>query len=176
MKIVSTLLASLIAIGGAAIAPDAPRSVYDDVRADGIYEVGTMRTMPPEPWSMEDPADSLYREAREALNRGDYRLASDLFGRIQSRYPDSEYAADAMYWQAFALYRAGGTSDLRKAQKTLKAQKDKYPKAKTLGDAETLLVRIEGQLANMGGARSAERVTRGADSAARGSCSTNADD
>src|SRR5687767_9315922 len=172
MKIVSTLLASLIAIGGAAIAPDAPRSVYDDVRADGIYEVGTMRTVPPAPWSMEDPADSLYREAREALNRGDYRRAADLFGRIPSRYPQSEYAADAMYWQAFALYRAGGTSDLRKAQKTLKAQKDKYPKAKTRGDAETLEVRIAGQLAGTGDAASAGDVIERAGSAAKDSCNT----
>lgn len=175
MKIISSLIATALAIGGAVVAPGGART-HDEVRFDGTYEVGTMRTIPPAPWSVEDPADSLYREAREALNRGDYRRAADLFGRLQSRYPESEYAPDAMYWQAFALYRAGGTSDLRKAQKTLKAQKDKYPKAKTRGDAETLEVRIAGQLARSGDAGSAQDVIEGAGSAARDSCNTSDDD
>ena len=176
MKIVSTLLASLFAIGGAAIAPGGPRAAYDEVFLHGEYEVGNMRTVPPAPWNAADPADSLYRDAREALNRGDYRRAADLFGRLQSRYPESEYAADAMYWQAFALYRAGGTSDLRKAQRTLKAQKEKYPKAKTRGDAETLEVRIAGQLAGTGDATAAGAVIERAGSAAKDSCRTDDDD
>ena len=175
MKILSSLIATAIAIGGTVVAPDGAR-VASELFADGAYEVGTMRTVPPAPWSAEDPADSLYREAREALNRGDYRRAADLFGRIQSRYPESEYAADAMYWQAFALYRAGGSSDLRKAQKLLKEQKVKYPKAKTKGDAETLEVRIAGQLARSGDASAAEEVARGARSIARDTCRTDEDD
>ena len=180
LKLTHTLLASALALGGASIAPHSAndlQGLYDMYVPDApLAAERAPGIVPPLPWAAEDPADSLYRDAREALNRGDYRRAADLFGRIQSRYPQSEYAADALYWQAFALYRAGGTSDLRRAVGKLKAQKDKYPKAKTAGDAETLLVRIEGQLAQTGDASAAERVARGADSAARGGCSRNADD
>ncbi|HEV7836915.1 MAG TPA: hypothetical protein VGO75_02525, partial [Gemmatimonadaceae bacterium] len=31
---------------------------------------------PPAPWAKSDPADSLYRLAREALSRGDYKRAA----------------------------------------------------------------------------------------------------
>jgi TolA-binding protein len=64
------------------------------------------RPVAPAPWLRADPADSLYRAAREALNRRDFRSAATLFARIPARYPKSGYAADALYWQAFALYRA----------------------------------------------------------------------
>src|SRR3954466_9691434 len=58
----------------------------------------------PLPWLWKDPADSLYRAAREALNRREYRPAARLFGEIPNRFPRSGYAADALYWNAFALY------------------------------------------------------------------------
>jgi TolA-binding protein len=64
----------------------------------------------PAPWIRGDPADSLYRAAREALDRRDYRRAADLFGEISTKYSSSGYAADALYWRAFALYRLGSTS------------------------------------------------------------------
>ena len=50
---------------------------------------------PREPWAAQDPADSLYRQARWVLNRGEYRQAADLFQRITQRYPRSAYAGDA---------------------------------------------------------------------------------
>src|SRR2546423_1817554 len=70
---------------------------------------------PPESWAQTDPADSLYRLARTALNRGEYRRAADLFGQIGQKFPNSVYASDARYWRAFALYRIGGQDDLRVA-------------------------------------------------------------
>ncbi|HXE58582.1 MAG TPA: hypothetical protein VNK43_11330, partial [Gemmatimonadales bacterium] len=42
-------------------------------------------TTAPEPWATRDPADSLYRAAREALNRGSYRQAADLFRQLRER-------------------------------------------------------------------------------------------
>ena len=66
----------------------------------------------PLPWLWNDPADSLYRAARETLNRREYRQAATLFGEIPNRFPRSGYAADALYWKAFALYRLGGDRDL----------------------------------------------------------------
>jgi TolA-binding protein len=74
----------------------------------------------PRSWLRNDPADSIYRLARETLNRRDYRGAADLFAQIPARFPRSGYAGDALYWQAFALYRAGGERDLREALAALR--------------------------------------------------------
>ena len=82
----------------AALGMTGPRVVPDSLDPPG-----------PRGWLQHDPADSLYRRARETLNRRDYRAAADLFAQITARFPRSGYAADALYWQAFALYRAGGT-------------------------------------------------------------------
>ena len=43
-----------------------------------------------------DPADSLYRLARAALTDGDFRRAATLFQQVIDRYPDSEFAPDAL--------------------------------------------------------------------------------
>ena len=36
--------------------------------------------LPPAPWAKADPADSLYRLAREAMSRGDYKIADGPYG------------------------------------------------------------------------------------------------
>jgi HEAT repeat protein len=118
--------------------------------------------LPPAPWVADDPADSLYRVAREALNRNEYRQAAALFGQITDRYPGSAYAADALYWRAFALYRAGREDDLRAALASLDVQRTRFPRAGTRGDADALAVRIRGSLARGGDASSAEAVTTAA--------------
>ncbi len=87
----------------------------------------------PAPWAAEDPADSLYRAARDALNRNDYSRAADLFRKIRDTYPKSQYTPDAYYWEAFALYRRGGTSDLKTALSSLEQQEKKYPKRRHPG-------------------------------------------
>jgi HEAT repeat protein len=74
---------------------------------------------PRAPWASSDPADSLYRIARESLNSGDYRRAAQLFAQITKQYPTSQYSADASYWRAFALYRIGDTADLHTALQML---------------------------------------------------------
>jgi HEAT repeat protein len=116
----------------------------------------------PAPWLLADPADSLYRAARETLNRRDYRAAANLFAQIPVRYPRSGYAADALYWQAFALYRAGGDRDLRQALAALRLLRERYPKAATQGDAAALEPRIQGELARRGDSEAAEQVTAAA--------------
>lgn len=70
---------------------------------------------PRAPWASADPADSLYRLARQSLNAGDYRKAAQLFAQINRQYPTSQYRSDAIYWRAFALYRIGDTADLHEA-------------------------------------------------------------
>ena len=119
----------------------------------------SISTTAPAPWADDDPADSLYKAAREALNRNDYRQAAKLFDQITSRHPKSAYAGDAYYYRAFALYRAGGETNLRLASRALDEQHSHFPKAKTVDDASELRVRIRGELAKRGDAAAAEQVT-----------------
>jgi hypothetical protein len=103
----------------------------------------------PEPWAKADPADSLYRLAREAMSRGDYKRAAEIFHRIPERYPQSAYAGQALYYEAFSLYRSGGDDDLSSARDRLNQLQQKYP-AVAKSDAKTLLTRVCGELAKRG--------------------------
>jgi HEAT repeat protein len=122
---------------------------------------------PPAARLQGDPADSLYRAAREALDRRDYRGAAELFAQLPSRFPRSGYAADAYYWHAFSLYRVGGTTQLRTALRALDDQRARYPKAATKGDAQALARRIQGELARRGDPEAAAQVTEAAEAAGR---------
>ena len=133
--------------------------------ADSRIVSDTLDSNVPRAWLQSDPADSLYRRARETLNRRDYRAAAELFAQIPVRFPKSGYAADALYWQAFALYRAGGERDLRAAMATLQQQRKQFPKAATQGDAATLERRIQGELARRGDSEAAAAVAAAAESA-----------
>lgn len=120
----------------------------------GLVELGAV-------WSgTQDPADSLFRAARRALNRGEYRGAAELFHTLVQRHARSSYAADGLYWEAFALYRLGGTAELRTAQGRLQEQQRRYPEAGTRksGDASALAVRIDGELARRGDADASARI------------------
>jgi HEAT repeat protein len=120
----------------------------------------------PESWLQGDPGDSLYRLARASLNRGRYRDASRQFHDLRQRYPKSGYVPDAMYWEAFALYREGGSDRLRQAGAVLDEQQSHFPEAATAGDASTLAVRIRGELARLGDNDAAEAVAVTASQAA----------
>ncbi len=109
----------------------------------------------PASWLPDDPADSLYRAGRDALNRRQYRKAAELFAQVSSKYPRSGYAGDALYWEAFALYRA---DDLRTSLARLDDQKRRYPSAATAGDAAALATRVRGELARRGDAEMAADV------------------
>src|SRR5262245_5449545 len=108
------------------------------------------------------PVDSLYRAGHDAINRGNFRRAATIFGDINAKYPRSEYAGDALYWRAFALYRSGREEDLRAALKALETQRDRFPRATTSDDAEALTIRIRGVLAQQGDVKSAEAVAEAA--------------
>ena len=129
---------------------------------DARVAADTLDPRVPHGWLHDDPADSLYRRARETLNRRDYRGAADLFAQIPVRFPRSGYAADALYWQAFALYRAGGERELQAALAALRQQREQFPKAASRGDATTLERRIQGELARRGDPEAAEQVAEAA--------------
>jgi HEAT repeat protein len=115
-------------------------------------ETGHAQTGPPAAWAPNDQADSLYRSARAALNRGDYRRAVELFQQIPTRYPQSSYAPQALYWEAFARYRIGATAELEAALRALALQRERYPEAaaEAQADAAALATRIRGALAARG--------------------------
>ena len=112
----------------------------------------------PAPWLQADPADSLYRAAREALNGRDYQAAARLFRQIRERHPRSGYAPDSYYFEALALYRSGGSSRMENARGLLEEQRRAHPDAPTRTDAETLRVRIQSALAQRGDAESARAL------------------
>jgi HEAT repeat protein len=147
-------LTSVMAGGRSDLAAETPR-----------VERHVLATTAPAPWAEADPADSLYKAAREALNRSDYRRAATLFDQITSRYPKSAYSGDAYYYRAFALYRAGGEANLRLASRALDEQHSRFPRAKTADDANELRVRIRGDLAKRGDADAAAQVTSAASEA-----------
>ncbi|HEX9580466.1 MAG TPA: HEAT repeat domain-containing protein [Gemmatimonadales bacterium] len=108
--------------------------------------------------TQQGPVDSLYRAARQALSAGRYQAAADEFRRVWERYPRSSYAGDAMYWSAFALYRQGGTQNLRAAVQLVTQQAEQYRDARTRRDADVLATRIRGELARLGDPSAAESI------------------
>jgi len=113
---------------------------------------------PPPAAFPQDPADAMYRQGREALNREDWTTAARRFQLIRQRYPRSRYAPDALYWEAFARYRTGRGDQLRMALGGLDTQRSRYPQASTRRDADQLAARIRGELARQGDAGAAETV------------------
>ena len=114
----------------------------------------------PAAWSRQDPADSIYRTARDAMNRGEHVRAARLFRTIWERHPRSTYAPDAPYWEAFNLYRVEESDELRRAMEALDIQRQRYARAPTResGDAEALAARIRGKLAQRGDEQAAREL------------------
>ncbi|MEO6876958.1 MAG: outer membrane protein assembly factor BamD, partial [Gemmatimonadaceae bacterium] len=146
--------------------PPFPSDAFD--RMDSPRGEGWSFHMPPAPWAQGDPADSVYRVAREALNRGDYGLAAKMFAAIPQKFPKSAYAANAQYYEAYARYKIGTTDELQQASKVLEPLTAKLinvsnngtPAARTLyevdrrgagnNDVAALYARINGVLAQRG--------------------------
>ncbi len=153
--------------------PDAPRLYRLD---SGFDVVGLSYDLDVQPTMLrsserypQDEADSTYREARTLLNRGEWRRAATLFAQVAGRTPASAYAPDALYWQAFALYRIGGMTELRDALTALDARKSRFPRARNNEEADALAVRVGGALAARGDATAQSRV-RGMASGAETVC------
>jgi HEAT repeat protein/TolA-binding protein len=121
-----------------------------------------LRQRAPAAWDRGDPADSLYRVAREALNRGDYRRAAQLFNDLARRYPSSSYAYVSGYYEAFSRYRIGTTEELEAAERALEALSGRSAPSsrgwRDETDVNGLRTRIRGALAMRGDASAAEKV------------------
>lgn len=124
--------------------------------------------LPAASWAPRDTADSLWRRGRIAVADEAWREAARTFERLALNHPNSAYAGDALYWQAFALQRFGGTNEVRDAVRALERQKEKYPQSATYasGEAGALLTRLNGRLARSGDSDAAMAIAEIAASAA----------
>jgi HEAT repeat protein len=107
----------------------------------------------------QDPADSLWRTARERFNANNFREAARLFGRIrtESRFANSAYRIDSQYWEAYSLSRLGGESDLKQARDLLR-NVVRFPPTQRSRDAEGLLVTVDARLARLGNREAEEAL------------------
>lgn len=164
----SVMAAARIGLAQAHAALAATDLQMRDVRSVSAFSVGgDFEHTPPNGWALQDPANGQYSDARSALNRGRYADAAMLFADVYTRYPKSAYAANAYYWQAYALSRRGGSASLQKALEVLILQHERAPNATTRRDADALATRIRGELARGGDSESAAVIAELAGSAAR---------
>jgi HEAT repeat protein/TolA-binding protein len=160
------------------MAPMAPMLSMTDIApfANRAWSGDRFRT-PPAPWAQGDPADSVYRQARNALTAGEYGRAAKLFAEISKNYPKSSYQNDAQYYEALARYRVGTTDELKQAAKLLEPVASKsnasgsammrgvgYDARRNASeaDASSLYLRINGQLAQRGDRDAAAIVSKAA--------------
>ncbi len=140
-----------------------------DLARDAVWNVSggdePFDRSPRAPWVQGDPADSVYRLAREAFNRGDWRHAADLFGQLPKAYPRSAYVSDCAYYEAFARYRIGTTDDLHRALALLVDQNGPSARASMRADAAALAARIRGALAARGDQQAAAQIAQEAQKA-----------
>jgi HEAT repeat protein len=136
------------------------------------------RMSPPAAWAQGDPADSVYRAARETFNRGEYGRAAQLFADISSKYPKSVYTQNAIYYEAFSRYKLGTTEELKTAAKVLEpivghassnntdgsnttvVSFDGRKRNMSESDVSTLYTRINGALAQRGDREAAAKVEK----------------
>ncbi len=187
----NTLIAFAIALSTTAFASG--KSIHNQPTfhagvsaASPVSATGFDLTLPPAPWAKDDPADSLYSLARTSLGRGDYKRASEIFHRIVEKYPQSKYAGQSLYYEAFSLYRSGETDDLQDALRRLRTLASSYPTTAKGGDAKTLLTRVCGELARRGDESCAASISQIANDSDRdvksgtvtvsGSCPSDDDD
>ncbi|HEX2166183.1 MAG TPA: HEAT repeat domain-containing protein, partial [Longimicrobiales bacterium] len=125
--------------------------------------------LPPKGWAPQDPADSLWRAARSALDNGDPRRAAELYHRLRTdrRFRSSEYRSHAFYWEAYARQRIGGVAELRSGMNALRELRRSYPQFENMVEVERLESRLNAELAAAGDADAASRLARQASQAGR---------
>ena len=134
--------------------------------APGLSSLGKLRDIadryssrprPRPSWAPQDPADSLWRAARAALDEGEPRRAAELYRRLRTerRFQNSEYRPHAFYWEAFARHRIGGEAELRSALSALRALRSSYAQFENRVEVDRLESRLYADLAGTGDADAA---------------------
>ena len=149
MKKIAVLLCGLAVIAGTAHTADAQQA--RNARSGGVLALAA-----------EDPADSLYKLGREAVNDNDYRRAAALFKQLVDKYPNSAKAGDALYFRAYVLHKLGterrSKSDLDEALSAIELQQKSYASAPTAEDGRSLRSQIRAAQAALGDAQAAGDV------------------
>jgi HEAT repeat protein len=153
MKGIAMVVVAALSAGHAEKAPTAGVAPAPLMIVEKSYVIET---------AQQDPSEVAYREATEAMRRGEYSRAAEMFGNIVQRYPTSKIAGSAAYYQAFALYRIGGTDKLRAAYDVLDRNSEKYPDL-AKGEPRALRTRICGELARRGDEACAAEVSAAAE-------------
>lgn len=104
------------------------------------------------------PVNETYGAAQEALNQAEYLEAIELYKQAYEEDQAGELAAKALYWRAFAHYKLGDQTHLKRALQVLEMQRTRFPESPHMAEAEDLYVRVTGSLARLGDARSVRRV------------------
>ena len=133
--------------------------------------------LPPESWDAQDPGDSLYTAARNALDRGNPAQAANLYRRLrtEARFARSTYRSQAFYWEAYARDRVGSPSELRQAQRILADLRREFPRFEPMQEVTNLEAKINAALAANGDARAQQQAVRTAENVTRQQC-PNTDD
>ena len=113
--------------------------------------------------AQRQPADTLLRAGREALNATDYRKAVTIFKQVVDKYPSTPQAGDALYWRAYTQYQTGiernRKADLEESLSALKEHQRAFAKSSMAADARGLLPRVQAALAKLGDSNAAQDVS-----------------
>lgn len=110
--------------------------------------------------SNQDEAATQYDVARRLLNSAQWMQAVENFRSYRGADAELLYAAESLYWEAYALSRMESTRHWKQALTVLEQQMQRYPDASTADDTKALLAKVHGELANRGDSKSAEWVYR----------------
>jgi HEAT repeat protein len=144
----TTRLFTLVVLAAFAM-PDEAASQQSRREATSFSPATTAASVSYRAESQQGDADM--REARRAMDDGNFRDAARLYARIAERYPRTTLASDALYNQAFALYRIGNSSSLSNALEALRDLDRLYPSSNAnKGDAGSLRIRICDEMARRG--------------------------
>jgi len=107
--------------------------------------------------AQDDPQEQMMR-GQLALDRDEYRKAASAFNRAAAQSKATAREAEALYWYAFALHRAGAKNDLRKAAEALVELQDLEMNSALYAEALDLAVRVKSDLARQGDAKAAQEL------------------
>lgn len=185
-----TLIISICMAGGAAVPAHAVQDARIDDALDAVERavahaelaLGNISALaaigpqhfesPPAAWSLQDPAGSLWRAAREALNSNDAAAAALLYRRIRTEraFASSAYRSHAFYWEAYSRHRVGGTTEMRTARDILQQLRRAHPNYENMLEVERLESRIDNDLARQGDSQAGSRVSTSVSQAASSQC------
>jgi HEAT repeat protein/TolA-binding protein len=117
-----------------------------------------------------DPADSAYRAARMFFDRQEYRAAATALSAMRTRFPNSEYFCQAVYYESFARYRIGAMDDLQNARRLLDGSASRCANRSDSRGFAALQARIVSALAERGDRDAIEEVRRNAASGKQPVC------